>query len=176
LKAAGFTPVTFDNLVTGWQEAVKFGPFVQGDLLDRAALDVFHELALHEIVEVVPDRTVVQQLYARGAGAVRTAVGTTVRLGLKTLVPAAIVGEAAALAAEWTAHQRGAAARESRKAGEAAGLAASSLACAVAGAAAGPAGTLAGALAGAMMWIGGSATAAAATTAARHVAKRMAHE
>ena len=44
LKTAGFVPVTFDNLVTGWKEAVKFGPFAQGDLLDRARLDkVFAE-------------------------------------------------------------------------------------------------------------------------------------
>ena len=44
LHAAGFIPVTFDNLVTGWRDAVKFGPFVQGDLLDRAAIDaVFAE-------------------------------------------------------------------------------------------------------------------------------------
>ena len=34
LKAAGYTPVTYDNLVTGWQDAVKFGPFEQGDLQD----------------------------------------------------------------------------------------------------------------------------------------------
>lgn len=39
LKQAGFIPVTFDNLSTGWQEAVKFGPLVQGDLMDRAAVD-----------------------------------------------------------------------------------------------------------------------------------------
>lgn len=39
LKRSGFTPVTFDNLSTGWLEAVKFGPFFQGDLLDQAALD-----------------------------------------------------------------------------------------------------------------------------------------
>ncbi len=32
-------PVAFDNLATGWRDAVKYGPFVQGDLLDRAALD-----------------------------------------------------------------------------------------------------------------------------------------
>ena len=106
--------------------------------------------------------------------AVRTAIGTTVRVGLKTMLPAAIVGEAAALVAEWTAHQRGAGAQESRKAGEAAGLTATSLAFAVAGAPAGPAGALAGALAGATMWIAGSATAAAATGAARHVTKRLA--
>jgi len=95
----------------------------------------------------------------------RLAVGTTVRLGLKTLVPAAIVGEVAAFTAEWTAHQRGAGARQSRKAGEAAGLAASSLAYAVAGTPAGPAGVLTGALAGAALWLAGSAAATVATRA-----------
>ena len=40
LKQAGYTPVTFDNLSTGWQDAVKFGPFEQGDLLDRARIDL----------------------------------------------------------------------------------------------------------------------------------------
>ncbi|MEP5759817.1 MAG: UDP-glucose 4-epimerase GalE [Litoreibacter sp.] len=44
LKVAGFTPVAFDNLCTGWAEAVKFGPFEQGDLLDRVRVDeVFAE-------------------------------------------------------------------------------------------------------------------------------------
>lgn len=105
--------------------------------------------------------------------AVRTVLGTSVRIGLKTMLPAAIVGEAAALAAEWTAHQRGKTEQESRRAGEAAGLAATSLAFAAAGAPAGPAGALAGALAGATMWLAGSATAAAATGAARQVAKRI---
>lgn len=39
LARSGFTPVTFDNLSTGWRDAVKFGPFEQGDLLDRQRLD-----------------------------------------------------------------------------------------------------------------------------------------
>ena len=39
LAQAGYTPVTFDNLSTGWQDAVRFGPFEQGDLLDRARID-----------------------------------------------------------------------------------------------------------------------------------------
>ncbi|SDO52497.1 UDP-galactose 4-epimerase [Sulfitobacter litoralis] len=43
LAAAGYTPVTFDNLVTGWRDAVKFGPFVQGDLLNRAEIDAVFE-------------------------------------------------------------------------------------------------------------------------------------
>ncbi len=51
LKAAGYNPVTFDNLVTGWQDAVKFGPFEQGDLLDRTLLD--EVFAAYEPVAVV---------------------------------------------------------------------------------------------------------------------------
>ncbi len=39
LRAAGYTPVAYDSLVTGWQDAVRFGPFEKGDLLDRARLD-----------------------------------------------------------------------------------------------------------------------------------------
>ena len=39
LAKAGFTPVAFDNLTTGWGEAVKFGPLFKGDLMDRAAID-----------------------------------------------------------------------------------------------------------------------------------------
>ncbi|MEZ5777221.1 MAG: UDP-glucose 4-epimerase GalE [Paracoccaceae bacterium] len=39
LKTAGYEPVTYDNLATGWKEAVKFGPFEEGDLADRARLD-----------------------------------------------------------------------------------------------------------------------------------------
>jgi UDP-glucose 4-epimerase len=39
LKAAGYVPVTFDNLSTGWRDAVKYGPFEDGDLLDGARLD-----------------------------------------------------------------------------------------------------------------------------------------
>jgi len=46
LQQAGFVPVTLDNLVTGWQEAVKFGPFEQGDLLNRSDIDrVFKKYA-----------------------------------------------------------------------------------------------------------------------------------
>jgi len=43
LKRAGYTPVTYDNLVTGWQDAVKFGPFEHGELTDRARLDAVFE-------------------------------------------------------------------------------------------------------------------------------------
>lgn len=43
LKQAGFTPVTFDNISTGWEDAVKFGPLEKGDLLDRARVDEVFE-------------------------------------------------------------------------------------------------------------------------------------
>ena len=51
LAQAGFVPVAFDNLSTGWAEAVKFGPLVQGDLMDRAAIDA--ALAEHRPVAVM---------------------------------------------------------------------------------------------------------------------------
>ena len=65
LKAAGHVPVTFDNLATGWQNAVKFGPFEQGDLLDRVRLDevfekhqpeaVMHFAALSQVGEAMAE-------------------------------------------------------------------------------------------------------------------------
>ncbi|MFN6952724.1 MAG: NAD-dependent epimerase/dehydratase family protein, partial [Albidovulum sp.] len=39
LKSAGYLPVTFDNLATGWRDAVKFGPLEEGDLADRSRID-----------------------------------------------------------------------------------------------------------------------------------------
>jgi UDP-glucose 4-epimerase len=51
LARAGFEPVVFDNLSTGWAEAVKWGPFVQGDLMDRADIDA--ALAEHRPVAVM---------------------------------------------------------------------------------------------------------------------------
>ena len=61
LQHAGFNPVVFDNLVTGWRDAVKFGPFEQGDLLNKSDLDrifkkhrpaaVLHFAALSQVGE-----------------------------------------------------------------------------------------------------------------------------
>ncbi len=51
LAQAGFTPVALDNLSTGWSEAVKFGPLVQGDLMERASLDA--AFALHRPIAVM---------------------------------------------------------------------------------------------------------------------------
>jgi UDP-glucose 4-epimerase len=51
LARAGFKPVVFDNLATGWAGAVKWGPLVKGDLMDRAAIDA--ALAEHRPVAVM---------------------------------------------------------------------------------------------------------------------------
>ncbi|MFT6773071.1 MAG: UDP-glucose 4-epimerase [Paracoccaceae bacterium] len=65
LRAAGHDPVAFDNLSTGWRAAVKFGPLIEGDLLDPAALAaafaqvrpdaVMHFGALSNVGESVKD-------------------------------------------------------------------------------------------------------------------------
>ncbi|MFM7520749.1 MAG: lecithin retinol acyltransferase family protein [Planctomycetota bacterium] len=89
--------------------------------------------------------------------AVRTALGATARIAARSALPAVIAAEGAALAAEWTAHQRGADEDRARWAGEMAGLATSAGVCALAAAAAGPAAVVAAAVGGAALWGGGSA-------------------
>ncbi len=39
LDNAGYTPITYDNLVYGHEWAVQWGPFEKGDILDRTRLD-----------------------------------------------------------------------------------------------------------------------------------------
>ena len=51
LARAGFQPVVFDNLSTGWTGAVQWGPLVRGDLMDREAIDA--ALAEHRPVAVM---------------------------------------------------------------------------------------------------------------------------
>jgi UDP-glucose 4-epimerase len=61
LKRAGFNPITLDNIVTGWKDAVKFGPFEHGDLLNKYNVDrvfkkyapvaVMHFAALSQVAE-----------------------------------------------------------------------------------------------------------------------------
>ena len=65
LARAGYEPVCFDNLSTGFAAAVKYGPFEQGDLLDRARLDdvfatyapvaVMHFAAFSDVGEATRD-------------------------------------------------------------------------------------------------------------------------
>jgi len=51
LRRAGYLPVTFDNLSTGWSNAVKFGPLEEGNLLDAARLEAV--FAAHKPVAVM---------------------------------------------------------------------------------------------------------------------------
>ncbi|MDC0042953.1 UDP-glucose 4-epimerase GalE [Paracoccaceae bacterium] len=61
LQQSGFIPVTFDNLVKGWRDAVKFGPLEPGDLLNKGDIDrvfekhspvaVMHFAALSQVGE-----------------------------------------------------------------------------------------------------------------------------
>lgn len=63
LMKAGYNPITFDNLKTGWRDSVKFGPFVNGDLLTKSDIDnvfetysplaVMHFAALSQVAESV---------------------------------------------------------------------------------------------------------------------------
>lgn len=38
LRLEGFEPVTYDNLTTGNRSSVRWGPFIEGDVLDSAHL------------------------------------------------------------------------------------------------------------------------------------------
>lgn len=51
LARAGFLPVAFDNLASGWADAVKWGPLVKGDLMDRSSVDA--AIAEHRPVAVM---------------------------------------------------------------------------------------------------------------------------
>lgn len=65
LAARGYLPVTLDDLSNGWAEAVRWGPLVRANLLDRAALDaafaewrpvaVLHFAALSLVAQAVAD-------------------------------------------------------------------------------------------------------------------------
>src|SRR5262245_47152476 len=44
LAASGFIPIAYDNLVSGHEWAVRWGPLIKGDILDRSRLrEVFQQ-------------------------------------------------------------------------------------------------------------------------------------
>jgi UDP-glucose-4-epimerase GalE len=51
LARAGYLPIVFDNLSRGHRDAVRWGPFVEGDLADRLCLRA--ALAEHRVVAVM---------------------------------------------------------------------------------------------------------------------------
>lgn len=51
LAASGFVPVSYDNLVRGHRDAVKWGPLIEGDICDRAKLlDTLHRYDISAIL------------------------------------------------------------------------------------------------------------------------------
>lgn len=77
LARAGFVPVTFDNLSTGWRDAVRFGPLEEGDLTDAPRLAevfarwkpvaVMHFAALSLVGEAVRDPGLYWRMNVLGA-------------------------------------------------------------------------------------------------------------
>lgn len=84
LRRAGFTPVVYDNLCNGHREAVRWGPFVHGDVRDRAGLAaamsrhdvraVIHFAGLIEVGRSVADPAVFWDHNVAGMAAVLDAV------------------------------------------------------------------------------------------------------
>ena len=65
LAAAGFLPVTYDNLSTGHPYAVKWGPLVQGDLLDQAKLaETIRNFQIGAVIHFAASALVVESMHS----------------------------------------------------------------------------------------------------------------
>ncbi len=93
LARAGHRVVVYDNLVAGHREAVQYGPFVQGDILDPAALGaamkthgvdaVMHFAAFLDVGESVRDPA---KYYLNNAGGVVNVLNAMAANRITTLV------------------------------------------------------------------------------------------
>jgi UDP-glucose-4-epimerase GalE len=93
LAAAGYTPVTYDNLGRGHRELVRWGPLEVGELADRARLDevfarhrpeaVMHFAAFAYVGESVQDPAL---YYRNNVGGTLELVEATRRAGVEALV------------------------------------------------------------------------------------------
>jgi len=103
LRAAGFLPVTYDDLSKGRREAVRWGPLEVGDLLDAARLDAvlaahrpaaaLHFAGLIEVGESVREPERYRRVNVEGS---RSLLGALRRAGVPHLVfssTAAVYGE-----------------------------------------------------------------------------------
>ncbi len=80
LKAAGFIPVTYDNLSTGHAYAVKWGPFVEGDLSDRSKLnETFVKFRPKAVLHFAAD-AIVSESMANPGKYYRNNVGSSIAL------------------------------------------------------------------------------------------------
>ena len=63
LSLAGFTPIAYDNLSTGHAYAVKWGPFIKGDLSDRACLkEAFKNFSPKAVLHFAADAIVTESV------------------------------------------------------------------------------------------------------------------
>ena len=93
IRAAGFTPVTFDSLAGGHREAVKWGPFEQGDLLDavrvgRLFRDYEFAGAMHFAAHIAVGESVVDpgKYYRNNVGGTIALLDALVEHGVPALV------------------------------------------------------------------------------------------
>ena len=93
LARAGHRPVTYDSLIRGHRELVKWGPFEQGDIHDherlRAVLKAYEPAAvMHFASFIFVNESVAQpELYERNiVGGTQTLVGAMAEAGIRTLV------------------------------------------------------------------------------------------
>jgi UDP-glucose 4-epimerase/UDP-arabinose 4-epimerase len=93
LKAAGYLPVTLDNLSTGYRDAVKWGPFALADIRDAEAVSevikahdikaAIHFAAFSIVGESVRDPA---KYFDNNVGAATTFASTLIREGVQALV------------------------------------------------------------------------------------------
>ncbi|HET6604842.1 MAG TPA: UDP-glucose 4-epimerase GalE [Xanthomonadaceae bacterium] len=80
LAQAGYLPVVFDNLSTGHREAVRWGPLVEGDLLEPAQLAELFARHRFDAVLHFAARALVSESVADPAGYLRTNLVGTLNL------------------------------------------------------------------------------------------------
>jgi len=110
LAQAGYTPVVFDDLSAGYREAVRWGPLVQGDVRDRAA--VGRAMAEHGVTAVIHFASLIEVgrsmvrpdlFYDQNVGGTASVLAAMKDQGVKRLVfssTAAVYGHADAMLTE----------------------------------------------------------------------------
>jgi UDP-glucose-4-epimerase GalE len=93
LAAAGYLPITLDNLSTGYRQAVRWGPFYQGDLRDRdlvAKIAAAHPLkgAMHFAAYSLVGESVRDpaKYYDNNVGAATIFASSVIEAGVRALV------------------------------------------------------------------------------------------
>jgi len=93
LAKAGFTPVTYDNLSTGHAYAVKWGPFVQGDLTDQALLkETLRKYQPRAVLHFAASALVIESIehpahyYTNNVAATLSLLNAMKECGLSTLI------------------------------------------------------------------------------------------